>query len=370
MAQTAIHPSEKGVAPTIEVDEAVRTRPHCSPGDELDGESDESDSDDLSIKSTKSFEAHNIDVVTENDRQYCDESYFMPNDDAEQTRLNIVHQIYLILLDGKLTAVPLAKPDARILDIGTGAGDWPIEMSGSYPNATIIASDIGVFEGGLGHIDLPNVSFQLDDARGEWTYQQPFDLIHLRGLSGAFEDWSSVYQQAFKHLSPGGYIEIADSDPAADTISFPSSEDSYLRIYSSAMRSAAEAAGRPRDFHHLRPNMLSAAGFVDIRVLERTIPVGLWPEDPHEKTLGKMTLIALLEGLEAYSLRPLTATANWTAEQVHDLCDKVKEELFTADQITARVRIVTARKPFSHKDMREQRKNDVLKRLMQLNVDD
>ncbi|GES66954.1 S-adenosyl-L-methionine-dependent methyltransferase [Aspergillus terreus] len=368
MDETVIQPSEKGIAPAMEVDDTLRFNPPCSHSVDPDGESDESDSDDLSIKSTKS--AHNIEFVTENGRRYCNDSYFMPNDDGEQTRLNIIHQIYLIVLDGKLTAVPLAKPDARILDIGTGPGDWAIEMSGSYPNATIIASDIGVFDGGLGHIDLPNVSFQLDDAQGEWTYHQPFDLIHLRGLSGAFEDWGSVYEQAFKHLAPGGYIEIADSDPAADTVSFPHSEDSYLRIYASAMRSAADAAGRPRDLRHLRPAMLSAAGFVDIRVLEHTIPVGLWPEDPHEKTLGKMALIAFLEGLEAYSLRTLTATASWTPEQVRDLCDKVKDELFTADQMTARLRIVTARKPFSCKDMKEQRKNDVLKRLMQLNMDD
>lgn len=368
--KTALQPLDTGiVSQEMEIDDVGGENHHCTCGMSPEDVSDESDSDDLSIKSTKSFEAHNIAVVIENDRRYCNSMYFMPNDDVEQTRLNIIHQIYLILLDGKLTAVPLAKPDARILDIGTGPGDWALEMSGLYPNASIIASDIGVFDGGLGHVDLPNVSFQIDDARGEWTYHQPFDLIHLRGLSGSFEDWGSIYQQAFKHLSPGGYIELADEDPAADTICFPNSEDSYLRIYSSAIRSAAEAAGFPRDLSHLRPNVLSAAGFVDIRVQERTIPIGLWPDDPHEKTLGKMALIAFLEGLEAYSLRSLTAMANWTVDQVREICDKVKEELLTANHVTARVRIVTARKPFSRKDMKEQRKNDVLKRLMQ-SVDD
>ncbi|KAF9884270.1 hypothetical protein FE257_001945 [Aspergillus nanangensis] len=361
MDETALKPLQKAITQTMELDENNQHDHHRTYNLDL---GEESDSDDLSIKSTKSFEAHNIESVLENDRRYCDDAYFMPNDDVEQTRLNIVHQIYLIMLDGKVTAVPLAKPNPRILDVGTGPGDWAIEMSGLYPNATIIASDIGVFDGGLGNIDLPNVSFQLDDARGEWTYHEPFDLIHLRGLSGAFENWHLIYQQAFKHLAPGGYIEIADEDPAADTVSFPNSEDSYLRIYASAMRSAADESGYARDLNHLHPKVLSAAGFVDIRVLERTIPIGLWPEDPHEKTLGKMALIAFLEGLEAYSLRQLTATGKWSVDQVRDLCEKVKEELLTADQMTARVRIVTARKPFRHKDMKDQRKNDVLNRLM------
>jgi SAM-dependent methyltransferase len=271
----------------------------------------------------------------------------MPNDEAEQTRLNIVHQIYLILLNGNLTAVPISSGAPRILDIGTGPGDWVIEMSALHPEATFIASDIGVFDAGIGHIDLPNVFFQLDDARDEWTYDQPFDLVHLRGLSGAFQDWRHIYEQAFKHLNPGGYIEVSDEDPAGDTVTLPNSNNSYLSIYASAMRSAAEAAGYPRDLSHLRPAMLSAAGFVDVRVLEREVPIGLWPVDIQEKTLGKMVLIALLEGLEAYSLRHLTATSKWTPDQVRDLCDKVKRELMTARKMTGRIRILTGRKPIS-----------------------
>ncbi|KAL4917942.1 S-adenosyl-L-methionine-dependent methyltransferase [Aspergillus aurantiobrunneus] len=333
--------------------------------DDEDPEADsDTDSDEISIKSTKSFEAQNIEYVLENGRRYCNDAYFMPNDEAEQTRLNITHQICLILLDGNLINVPLAKKTPRILDIGTGPGDWAIEMSAAYPGATIIATDISVFDNGLGStIDLPNVSFQLDDARDEWTYHEPFDMVHLRGLAGAFSDWSSIYKQAFRHLAPGGYIEITDADPAADSVTFPDSGNSYLSIFASAMRSAAESTGHPRDLRHLLPTVLTAAGFVDVRVLERTIPVGLWPDEPREKTLGKMALIALLEGLEAYSLRQLTATGNWTKEGVRDLCDKVKMELLVAGKMTCCVKTVTARKPFSRANMR---KNGMLQKLKQI----
>ncbi|KAL4902427.1 hypothetical protein BDW74DRAFT_158552 [Aspergillus multicolor] len=332
--------------------------------DEDSGTDSDTDSDGVSIKSTKSFEAQNIQYVREHGRRYCNGTYFMPNDEAEQIRLNITHQISMILSDGNLINVPLAKQTARILDIGTGPGDWAIEMNAAYPNASIIATDIGVFDSGLGStIDLPNVSFQLDDARQEWTYHEPFDLIHLRGLAGAFSDWSAVYRQAFRHLAPGGYIEISDADPAADTVSFFGSGDSYLSIFTSAMRSAAEATGHPRDLCHLLPSVLNAAGFVDVRVLERTIPVGTWPDDPREKTIGKMALIALLEGLEAYSLRQLTATGDWTEEGVRDLCERVKAELLAVGRLTAHVKTVTARKPFSRAHLR---KNQMLQRLKQI----
>lgn len=319
--------------------------------------------------STKSFEAQSISFIVENDRRYCDDYYYMPNDETEATRLNIIHQLYLILLDGNLTIAPLNKDAPLILDVGTGPGDWAVEMSGLFPNSTIIATDISIFDTGLAHIDLPNVSFQLDDAREEWTYHEPFDLIHLRGLSGAFDDWTAIYRQAFEHLSPGGYIEVADTDPAAgDTVQLPNniqSKNSYFYIYTSAMRSAAEVAGYPRGLDHLHPDMLTAAGFVDVCVFERTLPIGIWPQDAHEKTMGKMALIAVLEGLEAYGLRPLTATARWAPEDVRDICEKVKGELLGGGRITARVRFMTGRKPISRIQLKESRQRDVISRALQ-----
>ncbi|KAJ6010472.1 hypothetical protein N7451_001884 [Penicillium sp. IBT 35674x] len=258
----------------------------------------------------------------------------------------------------------------RILDIGTGPGDWAIEMSAEYPNATIVASDLGIFDSGIGHVSLPNVDFQLADAQSEWTYHEPFDLIHIRGLSGAFRDWHSIYQQAFAHLRPGGYIEIADTDPAGDTVAITINPDEEnesgegnintpnLRTYASALRVSGEVSGCPRDLQHLRKESLLAAGFDDITVIEETFPVGLWPEDLHDKTLGKMALIALLEGLEAHALRPLTKLAGYTLEAAKELCEKVQEEVLAAEKITARVRIVTARRPISF----EQRRDEVFAR--------
>jgi hypothetical protein len=55
---------------------------------------------------------------------------------------------------------------------------------------------------------------------------------------------------------------------------YPNS-NSYLGIYSSAMRSAAEEAWYQRDLNHLQPNLLRAAGIGKIRALEHTIPIGL-----------------------------------------------------------------------------------------------
>lgn len=271
----------------------------------------------------------------------------MPNDETEQTRLSIVHQAFLILLDGELTTVPLPpEGPSRVLDVGTGPGDWAVEMGQRYPNSEMIATDISVFDGGPALIGLPSVHFQLEDAEDEWTYGKPFDLIHFRGLSGAFRDWRGVYEQAFKYLKPGGYVEVVESDLAANILTWANpNPGSYHHIYASAMRNAAETLGYPRGREHLDHSFLTSIGFVDVAVQNMSVPVGAWPLDERQKTLGKMALIAFLEGLEARSLRPLTATGRWTKDDVRDLCEKVKQEVMTSEGLAMSVLFVTARKP-------------------------
>ncbi|EEQ85946.1 TAM domain methyltransferase [Blastomyces dermatitidis ER-3] len=303
-----------------------------------------------SLSSSKSLSEHIIEDILENERRYCNETYFMPNDEAEQTRLSIEHQIFLIIYDGRLAKTKLPPTVSRILDVGTGTGDWALGMGEMYPDAEILAIDISVFDSDPISIAPPNVFFQIDDAEcGEWNYHHPFDFIHIRGLSGAIADWPSLYSQAFKNLEPDGHIEVADVDYTSGLLNARNAPaNSYLSIFLSAIRSAADVAGYPRDLSHLRMTALVAAGFEQVRTYDIRVPIGTWcNDDARGNTLGKMVLIVLLEGLEAASMRSLTKYVGWTPEQVRDLCDKVKMEIVmgAAEGAVGVVKVVTGRKP-------------------------
>lgn len=58
-------------------------------------------------------------------------AYYLPQDAKEQGRLDLVHYIFLVLMQGKLHLAPIRKEDLKmVLDVGTGTGIWAIEFAG------------------------------------------------------------------------------------------------------------------------------------------------------------------------------------------------------------------------------------------------
>lgn len=281
-----------------------------------------------------------LESYTENGRQYANDDYHLPNDDVEETRLGILHQAYLLLLGNQYTTARIPDLVERILDIGTGPGDWALAVAERYPEAEVIATDISTY---LQPTNVPpNVVFQIDDAREEWTYQLPFDVIHIRGLTGAFPNWTHVYLQASKHLKPGGILEVVDMD-LIQTVE--QSASSPIRIYNEAIQSASQKAGTPIGLEHLRKELVEASGLSVLRSTTRDIPLGPDSPDPRMKSVGKMALVAALEGLEATALRLLTRELSWKSEQVRDLCAQVAQEIVQPNcQASVRCQFVVARK--------------------------
>ncbi len=297
--------------------------------------------------STRSISSSILEGVDENGRQYCNSTYFMPNDSAEQTRLSIQHQVYLSVLNNSLTAQPLDPSVLRILDVGAGPGEWAVAIAEQQPDADVVAVDIGVF---ALDDELPgNVSFQIDDLSSDWDFSERFDFIHIRGLAGAFSDWPRVYAEAFKNLAPGGQIEVADVDWVDVFGEEEETESEFTSAFEELMQKTLEAssrAGRPLSTQHLQASYFQEAGFENIRDVEVGVPVGTWFPSQRKKAMGKMWLVCVMESLEAQSLRLLTRELGWTAEQVRELCQRAKEELLSGshDRLTM-FHFVTATKP-------------------------
>lgn len=302
--------------------------------------------DSTTLMSSRSLWAEDLDYNFENGRRYCG-NYYMPNDEEEQDRLRIVHQVYLSVFDLELTTVPLEDPE-YILDIGTGTGEWAIGMGEKYPECEVVGTDISAIQpAAVPH----NVYFEIDDAELEWTRpEDSADLIHMRHMAGAFSDWKYIYEQCFQTLKPGGYIELMDFDDRKGFMSvlswFP--PDSEAFAFTRDLYQASVKAGKPRGVGHLDPRLLIDAGFVDVTMTEHAIPLS-----PTEMSTGKLWLVACLCSLEAISLRLLTTYMGWDADRVRQTCDILAEEMKDialndperARDVVIKVRVLVGKKP-------------------------
>jgi SAM-dependent methyltransferase len=294
--------------------------------------------------STRSLLEQELDYVEEHGRRYCG-SYYLPNDELEQDRMRIIHRVYLHVFEGELTSVPLEQPQ-RILDVGTGIGEWAIAMADQWPTAEVIGTDISA----LAPTAVPiNAYFEIDDAELEWErHPDSFDLVHMRNMAGSFKDWDFIYRQAYKVLRPDGFIELLDFDDQGGfrrfLSEFPPGSDMHLLARDLAI--AAAKSGRARGVTHLDPRLLMEAGFVDVKLSEHIIPINT------DAAGGRMWLIACVDGLEAVCLRLLTKYMDWDPEHVKKSCFTVATEMariakdpVKSKGLNIKVRVIVGKKP-------------------------
>ncbi|KAL1996320.1 hypothetical protein VTN49DRAFT_372 [Thermomyces lanuginosus] len=287
-------------------------------------ENDSSYGDELSSYSA-SLTSSVLDYRHENGRRYHgfhDGSYLLPNDEKENDRLDMVHELCLQMLHRKLYLAPIKNPQ-RVIDLATGTGIWAIDFADLHPQAEVIGCDLSPTQPTL---VPPNVKFVVDDIESEWAYERnPFDFIHARYLAFAVRDFGRLIKQCYRSVKPGGWVEFQDWDGQ------PFSEDGSLKgtgieRYFKEVNGAFESAG-----YEVRPGpkleqWFKEAGFVNIHVEKFIIPYGIWPKDKHLKRLGVWAQAGAEAGYEAGALAVLTRYKEWTKEDVMLLASEARAD--------------------------------------------
>ena len=85
-----------------------------------------------------------IPPIPENRTYLSDVPYLLPKDAQEDQRLHFQHHVLYKTISNHYLA-PLSEATATtILDVGTGTGIWPIEMTAVFPEAHIIGADVSL----------------------------------------------------------------------------------------------------------------------------------------------------------------------------------------------------------------------------------
>jgi len=147
-----------------------------------------------------------------------------------------------------------------------------------------------------------------------------FGLWHLLG---------PVAANRCRHLKPGtGWIEHVeiDMEPRCDDYTLPS--DSYLNKWYGWLADATFRVARPIAYEHRTRQLLQQAGFIDIQETVIRVPYNSWPNDPHQKDIGRWYNLGITEGLEALSIAALTRVYSWNLnENIRPMLDQVRREI-------------------------------------------
>lgn len=251
---------------------------------------------------------------------YKDGKYSFPNDDDEASRLDLQHHIHLLANDGKLATAPFDKdfPIHRVLDVGTGTGIWAIDYADENPQTKVLGIDLSPIQPDF----LPtNCSFEIDDVEETWTYQEKFDFIHARIMTGSIANWPRFFEQAFEFSSPGAYIELTDQicPIRCDDGTLP--ENSALKKWSELLLESTLKVGRGFDSSLYYGEQLKNAGFVDIKLEVAKWPMNQWPKDKKLKEIGIWQRENLLAGAQGISIALFTRILGWTPEEVEVVSD-------------------------------------------------
>ncbi|KAL4866206.1 S-adenosyl-L-methionine-dependent methyltransferase [Aspergillus spectabilis] len=246
-------------------------------------DSDSAITDTNSTVYTESLRSSLLLSVRENGRgyhKYAAGQYFIPEDEQEQERLDMQHEICLISMN-------------RI---------WAIDFADQHASANVIGMDLSPIQPSW---IPPNLKFEIDDYEQPWTYSQKFDFIHGRMLSGSIGDEHRLFKQAYDNLASGGWFELMD-------FSFP------VRL---------RRVGRDGALADNYKALLNETGFENVQEVKYKWPQNAWPKDKHLKTIGQWNMVNTLDGLHGFSARLCIQILGMTPEDHELLLAECRKEI-------------------------------------------
>lgn len=230
------------------------------------------------------------------------------------------------------TILPDTPEEINILDVGTGTGVWAIAMAKKWRNAKVVATDLTLPPQS---VDTPsNLKFVRHNANDlEWPLEK-FHFIHGRMLDAGIHDWPMFRGTCFRHLAPGGYLELAHVTHPMHS-EFPEFDNANASPFLHLMHQitlASKKVGIDYDVSSKHLQGLTDVGFEDVEETAIVWPLGSWSQQENQQNIGMLSLKNTM-GIVDLAAKSILTHQNFMSEkEADDFVQAGRDDLLQSDK--------------------------------------
>lgn len=141
------------------------------------------------------------------------------------------------------------------------------------------------------------------------------------------ENFDRLFEQAYKSLKPGGYLEMQ-----AFLIHIFTDDDTLDKAvhtvpWIKSLQEASAKFGKPMSNVPEWKDKMINAGFEDVVSKVVKVPMSPWPKDPKLKEIGRYMQAEQLQAMPSYTHALLSRVLNWETTEIEVLLAQVSAEL-------------------------------------------